>query len=102
MLWLRGVPKPLPGYEVSTWLFLRGLGAVYLCAFLSLWVQVEGLVGSQGVLPIQPFLETARERLGPSAWLRLPTLAWLDASDAMLNGLCAAGVALSVLLVVGF
>ena len=32
-------------------LFLRGLGGIYLCAFVSLGVQVVGLVGAQGIAP---------------------------------------------------
>jgi len=35
------------------WLFLRGLGLIYLIAFLSLWVQIEGLIGSKGLLPVR-------------------------------------------------
>ena len=35
----------------SRWLFLRLLGAVYLIAFVSLAVQITGLVGEHGLLP---------------------------------------------------
>jgi hypothetical protein len=35
----------------SRWLFLRLLGVVYLIAFVSLAVQITGLVGEHGVLP---------------------------------------------------
>lgn len=35
----------------SCWLFLRPLGAVYLIAFVSLWTQLLGLVGQNGILP---------------------------------------------------
>ena len=41
-----------PTYEAVCWLFLRLLGAVYVIAFLSLAVQVEGLIGSKGILPV--------------------------------------------------
>ena len=36
---------------LSRWVFLRLLGAIYLIAFVSLWVQVDGLLGSGGILP---------------------------------------------------
>jgi len=35
----------------SRWLFLRLLGAIYLIAFVSLAVQITGLVGEHGLLP---------------------------------------------------
>ena len=56
------------------WLFLRGLALVYLCAFLSLAVQVEGLVGSRGILPVQELLRLVRERTGLERYWLLPTL----------------------------
>jgi len=34
-------------------LFLRILGLIFLAAFLSLWVQVEVLIGSDGLLPLR-------------------------------------------------
>ena len=82
-------------------LFLRGLGAVYAAAFVSLWVQVDGLLGSSGIRPVAQLLARAAERLGAAAVLRVPTLLWIDASDAALHGLCAAGTALAALVLVG-
>jgi hypothetical protein len=38
-------------YVRSRWLFLRLLGVVYLIAFVSLAVQITGLVGEHGLLP---------------------------------------------------
>jgi hypothetical protein len=82
---------------------LRGLGLVYLCAFGSLAVQLDGLIGSRGILPAREFLEGAGRMLGsgPAAYLRLPTVFWLDASDGALRAVCWAGIAMSVALVVG-
>jgi hypothetical protein len=70
------------------------VGAVYVAAFASLWVQLEGLLGSRGISPAALLLERARESRGGAAWLELPTLLWLGAGDAALHALCAAGVAL--------
>jgi hypothetical protein len=86
---------------LSRWLFLRLLGLVYLVAFVSLWVQVDGLVGSRGILPAQSLLAEASAALGRERYWRLPTLYWLWPTDAMLHALCAAGAALAVLLVAG-
>jgi len=88
-------------YQLTRWLFLRGLGVVYLFAFASLWVQLDGLIGSRGILPAKPWLEAVAARYGELAVLRAPTLAWLWASDAALNALGAAGMVLSVMLILG-
>lgn len=90
-----------PEFDISRWLFLRLLGVVYLAAFVSLWVQIDGLIGSGGILPIGEFLHGARESSGDPAWLRAPTLCWLDPGDAMLHALCASGTISSSLLILG-
>lgn len=38
-------------YVTASWLFLRALGAMYLVAFVSLWTQVDGLIGPNGIFP---------------------------------------------------
>ena len=48
-------------------IFLRGLGAVYLAAFTSLAVQVDGLIGSRGILPAAEFLDAVGPVLGSRA-----------------------------------
>ena len=97
LLWGEDVRPPT--YVWARRWFLRGLGLVYLTAFVSLWVQVEGLIGKNGILPIEQFLPAAREYLGGRAVWILPTLCWLNSSDAFLHFLCAAGVVLSLLLI---
>ncbi len=85
------------------WLFLRLLGGIYAIAFLSLWVQVEGLIGERGILPAGELLARATEVLGPGVerFWRLPTLLWLGSGDAALHALCALGVAGGILLALG-
>jgi lipase maturation factor 1 len=90
-----------PGAVVNRWLFLRLLGIVYLCAFASLALQVRGLIGSNGILPVADFLDTVRRNLDPQRYWLLPTLAWLNASNEFLQLLCWGGVLLSVLLIIG-
>ena len=81
---------------------LRLAGLVYLIAFLSLWVQIDGLIGSRGILPVGDYVELLSQRLGGDGWTRAPTLLWIDSSDAMLHVLCGLGVLFSCLLIVGF
>ncbi|HVS63239.1 MAG TPA: lipase maturation factor family protein [Thermoanaerobaculia bacterium] len=82
-------------------LLLRLLGGVFLIAFVSIWVQVDGLIGSRGILPIGSFSERAAEALGASRWWQLPSLLWLAPEDWMLDALCAAGVGFSILAMLG-
>jgi len=94
-------PVSQPSFYLSRWLFLRLLGLVYLIAFLSLWSQVHGLIGSRGILPVSVFLDTMHHHFGNDAYWRLPTLCWIDTSDRTLTMLCAAGTACSLFLLVG-
>jgi lipase maturation factor 1 len=99
LLWGRSVEKPT--YHAASALFLRLLGLCYLAAFVSLWVQVDGLVGSRGILPIGRFLDWVRNQTGAERYWALPTLCWVSSSDGMLHLLCAAGVVAGGLLVLG-
>jgi lipase maturation factor 1 len=99
LFWGNDVRRPT--YFRSRDLFVRSLGAIYLIAFVSLWLQIDGLVGEQGILPIGQHLQLAREQLGPDAFFLLPTLCWFSSSDAFLHFLCGAGAVISVLLMAG-
>lgn len=99
MLWGRSLAPAR--YDLVAWLFLRGLGLIYLAAFVSLALQVRGLVGQDGILPLGEYLEAAHAGWGIAAYWRLPTLFWLDASDAALLASAWLGVALAVLLTLG-
>lgn len=90
-----------PTYSWARRWFLRALGFVYLIAFVSLWVQIDGLIGSNGITPVKDFLPAAREQLGPHYWSVLPTLCWFNPSDPFLHFLCGSGVVLSILLIAG-
>ena len=87
-----------PTYLWARKWFLRSLGAIYLIAFISLWVQVIGLVGAKGILPVNQFLSSAYSQIGLHALLMFPTLCWFNTSDLFLYLLCGGGVVLAVLL----
>ena len=99
LLWGNDV-RPPTYFWARRW-FLRTLGVIYLIAFVSLWVQVDGLIGSNGISPINQFLLAVHEQLGGRAYSLLPTLCWFNSSDAFLHFLCAGGVVLSLLLIAG-
>jgi len=90
-----------PRYDLVSWTFLRGLGLIYLAAFASLGVQILGLVGSGGISPIEPYLRAAHQYFGTAAYWLMPTLFWIDASDAALVAVSAAGAMLALLLTAG-
>ena len=100
LLWGEDVRRPT--YFAARRLFLRALGVVYLIAFLSFWVQIDGLIGANGILPVRDFLPAVKEQLGAGAFFILPTLCWLNASNEFLHVLCGAGAIISVLLIAGF
>jgi lipase maturation factor 1 len=100
LLWGNDVRQPT--YFKSRRWFLRSLGGIYLIAFLSLWIQVDGLIGGQGISPVAEYLPAVREQAGDKAPFLLPTLCWFNTSDAFLHFLCGAGVVVSVLLIAGF
>ena len=82
--------------------FFRALGGVYVVAFSSLAAQVKGLYGERGIRPIGGFLEAVRQALPGRERLRaVPTIFWLDASDATLVRACRAGQLGGALLMLG-
>jgi predicted DCC family thiol-disulfide oxidoreductase YuxK len=99
LLWGDDV-RPPTYFAARRW-FLRLLGLIFLIAFLSLWVQIDGLIGSNGITPVSEFLPAVHAQLGDRAFSIMPTLFWLNSSDAFLHFLCGAGVALSLLLIFG-
>lgn len=100
--WFWGTHTERTTFYLSRWLFLRGLGCIYLIAFLSLWVQIHGLVGSNGILPAEQYLEAVRQQIGIEGYYLVPTLFWLNTSDTFLHLLCAGGVLFSLVLIAGF
>jgi lipase maturation factor 1 len=93
-------PEP-SSYLLSRWVFLRFLGLVYVIAFLSLRVQILGLIGSHGILPAGDYLEATRQAFGSGAYRLFPTLAWMGSSDAALMFLCGVGALFGLMIVLG-
>jgi lipase maturation factor 1 len=85
---------------VPRWIFLRALGGIYFSAFFSLAFQIRGLVGPQGILPADEYLRAVAQSLGNlrGLWFA-PTLLWVASGPHVLTGLCWAGMAASLLLV---
>ena len=88
-------------YGAIEWIFHRALAVIYLIAFVSFGVQAHGLVGSRGILPLDRYLHNASQVLGPTAWLSLPSVFWLNASDAMITCAWIAGAVAALTLLIG-
>jgi predicted DCC family thiol-disulfide oxidoreductase YuxK len=104
--WFWGRHVELPDYFLTRWTFLRALGVIYLVAFVSLWTQINGLIGHNGILPTDQYVSAAQEQcdlqgIGLERYYLLPTLCWFNSSDGFLNFQCAAGSALAALLILG-
>jgi hypothetical protein len=99
----KGPEQGRPAYRRTRDVLLRGLGVVYLSAFWSLAVQVDGLIGARGILPAAGLLDhVSRGIRSPLTRFQvLPTLLWLSASDLMLQVYCWGGVLLAVALIGG-
>jgi lipase maturation factor 1 len=89
--------RPLESAKVE-WLFLRLLAAVYFAAFASLALQITGLIGDRGVLPVSGYLAELSKALGARAYWETPTIFWLAHGDWFLEAVCWTGAAISVLL----
>jgi hypothetical protein len=83
-------------------LFLQALGGIYLIAFTSLGRQVRGLYGSRGILPMRELFESPRlAAMGRERYRRVPSLFWLNSSDAALVWGCRTGQVLAAMVMVG-
>lgn len=104
LLW--GAHTQKPSYEISGWVFPRLAGLVFFAAFLSLWSQIDGLAGSQGILPVAEHMDNVRRHFATQgapwhAWWQMPSLLWLGSSDTMLHVWLGVGTAASLLLALG-
>jgi lipase maturation factor 1 len=98
--WLFDWGHGASGHLISRWLFLRALGLIYFSAFFSLIFQIHGLIGPDGILPADRYLQAVEQSLSP--WQRVwyaPTLLWWSSSSTMLSVLCWAGMLGSALLI---
>jgi hypothetical protein len=81
------------------WLFLRALGGIYFSAFFSLVFQIRGLIGPDGILPANEYLQAVARSVGYGRGLWFaPTLLWLASGPHMLTALCWVGMGASLLL----
>jgi hypothetical protein len=94
-------PQEAARFDLTTALFLRLLGLAFVFAFSSLWCQIPGLIGRDGIFPASVYLKTLSNYAGPAAYLSCPTLAWVNSSNLALESMAATGTVLALLAVLG-
>ena len=94
-LWGPRVERPV--YHKASNIFSRSLSFLYLIAFASFGIQARGLIGSEGILPVNTYFRFATAQLGAAAYWRVPTLFWWTHSDFALLSIAWGGVALAAI-----
>ena len=90
---------------ISRIIFLKGLSFVYLISYISLYGQIQGFWGNDGLFPANLFLQKIKESLsGHKYYIFYPTIAWLlnlntYAVENFLYILCLFGIVISLLII---
>ena len=98
---------PRDNFTIGSRLFLSGIALVYLIAFASLWLQVEGLFGSEGIMPIERYFDRLDSQENHWSYiLHYPSLLWLDhflkLGNTALHLICGTGLICSLLALFNF
>ncbi len=88
-------------FLLARWLFLRGLGLIHFVAFASYALQIVGLNGASGIEPTHEILQAASQHFGARAYYLMPTIEWLNSTDAALLALAWSGAFFSIFLTLG-
>tara|TARA_B100001094_G_C18165578_1_gene791852 strand:- start:226 stop:1719 length:1494 start_codon:yes stop_codon:yes gene_type:complete len=86
-------------WQISAMVLVKGTALIYLIAFSSLWVQIQGLYGTEGILPIQDFMRQIQQVKLP--FWELPSIFWISQEDWFLNLICACGILTSIFAMIG-
>ena len=79
-------PDPTrPAFLTARWIWLRALGGIFFSAFYSLYFQIHGLIGPNGILPASGYLDAIRHALGWRRYWLIPSLLWINAGDRALE-----------------
>ncbi|MCU7550061.1 lipase maturation factor family protein [Chitinophagaceae bacterium LB-8] len=97
-------PSTAPTYWLTRFMILRLLGVIYAIAFLVAINQIIPLIGSDGLLPVGPYLKLWSKALGSdtAGFMRLPSIFWFDHSNTALLTTAWIGFILSCLVVTGY
>ena len=91
---MKGIALSTDGYWFARFVFQRGLGLVYLIAFLVALNQFRPLLGERGLLPVPAFVKRVSFREAPSLFHFLP-------NDAAFTAFAWLGIVLSCIVLSG-
>ncbi|KAL4480006.1 hypothetical protein ABPG74_020522 [Tetrahymena malaccensis] len=96
-------------------MFLKGMAIIYLAAFLSIFYEINALLGYDGLLPVHTYLKRLRDNGINKDMSMVPTIVWwapeimeyikkvvpslseFDSYETLLHIICLVGVMLSIL-----
>jgi len=100
-----GQQKKRPeAYVLCRFVFVRGMALIFFIAFLSLSLQIDGLFGKNGILPIASLMNSLTaldSHPGLSQVLDFPAVFWWSASDSFIKTCCYLGMFFSGLAMAG-
>jgi hypothetical protein len=98
------LPGGRPTYWLTRFVILRLLGAIYAVAFLVAINQIIPLIGTNGLIPLNTFIQRVINVLGSTGagFERLPSIFWFAHSDTSLLTAAWIGFVLSCLVMAGF
>jgi len=85
---------------LSTGIFIRCIGVIYLIAFISFLVQYEGLIGSGGIAPLDRYLDSLQLNLGSKAYWLVPCINWLNSTEIFLYWQLIISIVFSILFII--
>lgn len=91
---VENIAKKAESYALCRFMVVRGVALVYLIAFLSLFLQIDGLFSQKGILPIAQSMDQMVRSYPPGGFQLsdLPTVFLISSSDSLLKGACIAGM----------
>ncbi len=98
---LAAASSPAPPLRLTGAAVATGLCACFAIAALSLWPQLDGLIGPTGLSPVHERFALYATRLGEDAAWRLPGLMWLSPDVGTAKWLCAATILVAALALLG-
>lgn len=93
--------NPEATFIVGQWIFIKLLALCYFIAFCSLFVQIKGLYGSQGIIPMKEIFKGIKRGKGLKHFYYTPSVFWFSQSDRMLQGTAIVGMVVSILVLAG-
>lgn len=89
-------------YTTAAMLLPRLLGFIYFFAIGAFLFQIKGLLGRNGILPVEDYLNYFRTHISQKRFFYIPSLFWFNSSDRALMGLTILGTLISLILMLGY